>query len=122
MADNFGPELADAMLAESEAFTRTYEAPDHEAWIQALDAWIAALRRLHEVQHCTAQRKAPADRKSEPPAIVHELSFEASGRRRVRGDRPFAPGGALLASHLVATERWPFPTALQILRPPTRKR
>jgi len=88
MADNFGSELADAMLAESEAFTRTYEAPDHEAWIQALDAWIAALRRLHEVQRCTAQRKAPADRKSEPPDIVHELSFEASGRRRVRGDRP----------------------------------
>ncbi len=37
MADSFESELADAMLAESEAFTRTYEAPDHEAWIQALE-------------------------------------------------------------------------------------
>ena len=72
MAYTFASELADAKLAEYEAFRRTYEAPDHAAWVEALDDWLMALQRLQETRRRASQVKSaglvggkPVDRLSD---------------------------------------------------------
>jgi hypothetical protein len=46
MAYNLPSELADAKLAENEAFRRLSETRDHPAWLKALATYVRAARRL----------------------------------------------------------------------------
>jgi hypothetical protein len=55
-------DLADARLAEDEAFRRTHEATNHTAWMEAVDVWLAALGRVLQTRRrLSEQRMASTD-------------------------------------------------------------
>jgi hypothetical protein len=59
MAYTVEADLAEARLAESEAFSRTHEAADHTAWMEAVDVWLAALGRVLQTRRrLSAERMA----------------------------------------------------------------